>query len=91
MRDFIRFIGFLVVFFGMVAFASIVEDHYTREATVVDVAPDGCVTFCDRNGTLWSWCTDNANEFSVGEQRKLFMSANGTVDDARDDVILRVR
>ena len=91
MRDFIRFIGFLVVFFGMVTFASIVEDHYTREATVVDVAPDGCVTFCDRTGTLWSWGAEDVDEFVVGEQHKLYMSASGTIDDTRDDVILRVR
>lgn len=91
-RDIIRLICFLIVLFGMVAFAGAVEHspYYKRHAFVYSIAPSGEVTFRDKGNNLWIR-TEREMDLVVGQRVTLVMNTNGTETNIFDDTIVRIK
>ena len=79
----------LVAVVSALSGANYVEHHYTREDCVVIQDCDKCITFEDKNGHRWDMYDEN-NEFQVGDIADLKMHDNNTIDNIKDDEIVKV-
>jgi len=65
---------------------------YARAAVVVEVdAQNGIVTVRDAAGHCWSFYSDGADDWLIGDGVALTMYDNGTPGDESDDKIINAR
>lgn len=81
-------LGF-IMFFVLVGFVGYDEDHYTREAKIVDIR--GKVVYVvDNKGYYWSFDSSEISvDINIDDKVELLMCANHT-SDISDDIIDKV-
>lgn len=81
-------LGF-IMFFVLVGFVGYDEDHYTREAKIVDIR--GKVVYVvDNKGYYWSFDSAEISvDIDIDDKVELLMRANHT-SDISDDIIEKV-
>ena len=66
--------------------AGAIESNYTRTAKVAKVE-NGIVYLDDEVGNVWEWAEEEADEFTEGQNVKMKMNTNGTIEYIYDDII----
>ena len=67
-------------------FASYMDTHYTRTATITNISADGVITVVDDSGNEWEFYNYG---FHVGDTVKMDMDTNHT-EQCKDDIIIEV-
>ena len=85
MRNKVRLIAMLVVFFALWGVASHVETHYTRQNCEVVEYTENVVSVVDECGYLWDF---EADGLELGDVVDIKMYTNHTDNDIFDDEII---
>lgn len=88
MKKTITTIIMVVMFIAGYTVASYIDTHYTKEATItyINHQTEEC-TALDEQGHLWTF---KANNLNCGQEVKLIMNNNHTIDN-HDDIVENVR
>lgn len=86
-----RFAGLIVmlVIIGIAGLAGTAENHYKMDATVYSVETDE-VVFEDETGNLFS-ILETDTTYKVGDNVRIKFDANNTIDNRKDDKIVKVK
>ena len=82
----IKFIAGIAAFLFGLAFCSMIESTYTRNAIVTDISSK-LVSCIDESGKPWQFW---GNDFYIGESIKLVMDTNHTDSNIYDDTVKKV-
>lgn len=77
----------VLISFG-IFFASYIESHYSRNATIIDQETATLYLAEDETGNLWEF---EGSGFSIGDKVVLQMNNNGTDSNIYDDEVVKVR
>lgn len=80
----------VIMFIAGYTVASYIDTHYTKEATItyINHQTEEC-TALDEQGYLWTF---KANNLDCGQEVKLIMNNNHTIDNTDDKVVnVRIR
>lgn len=80
-------ITIIVGFLGVIGFGGRLENHYTRQMTVIETN-DSKVTLLDNTGNTWVLFDDG---YETGEKVKVTMHTNYTINNIKDDRIVKVK
>ena len=88
MKKTITTIIMVIMFIAGYAVASYIDTHYTKDATItyINHQTKEC-TALDKQGYLWTFKTNNLN---CGQEVKLIMNNNHTIDN-HDDIVENVK
>lgn len=87
MKDSIVLILALTLTISTLVLCGWYEGHYSIDATVDKVVGQE-ILFVDSAGYIWSVYD---LDYKVGDEVKLYFSANGTIDSREDDIIEKIR
>ncbi len=85
-----RFAGLIIMvtIIGIAGLAGTWENHYKMDATVYSVEADE-VMFEDETGNLFS-ILETETAYKVGDNVRIKFNANNTIDNRKDDKIVKV-
>lgn len=78
----------VVLILGVFRIMVKVDRTYTRQATVVSVE-NNVIMFEDTTGNVWEW-VDKGYKYNVGDQVRMMMDNNSTIDVIEDDEIVKI-
>lgn len=88
MKQLIGSIAAIAIFLGGLCFTAKLTSTYGRSAMVVDYS-SGSVTAVDGTGREWTFTTDG-QAYKVGDEIRIIMNDNNTIDDPFDDYMVEV-